>query len=155
VPQRPTPYLTIIQPWIWAIENAGKRIENRNSRINWRGPLLLQAGKKYDDDGERHVQRICQLNDIDFLSDASLSLLRGFIILRVQVVGCFRNTDETYHDARDSIDERRPVPRDQKPWIVGPWCHLYERVERIVPIAVRGLPGYFYPKESLIIRKRR
>lgn len=51
--------LSIRQPWIWAILNAGKRIENRDwSGCAVRGPLLLHASKgtgtlgDFDDDVE-------------------------------------------------------------------------------------------------------
>ncbi len=39
--------LSIRQPWIWAILNAGKRIENRSKwrGCSYRGPVLLHAAK--------------------------------------------------------------------------------------------------------------
>jgi len=37
--------LSIQQPWAWAILEAGKRYENRIWCTNYRGPLLIHAGK--------------------------------------------------------------------------------------------------------------
>lgn len=37
--------LTIQQPWAWAVANGIKLIENRNWKTNYRGPLLIHAGK--------------------------------------------------------------------------------------------------------------
>jgi ASCH domain len=37
--------LTIKQPWAWAITHAGKDIENRSWTTDYRGALLIHAGK--------------------------------------------------------------------------------------------------------------
>lgn len=36
--------LTVRQPWAWAIVHAGKRIENRTRRTNFRGRFYIHAG---------------------------------------------------------------------------------------------------------------
>lgn len=36
--------LTVRQPWAWAILHAGKRIENRTRRTNFRGRFYIHAG---------------------------------------------------------------------------------------------------------------
>lgn len=36
--------LTVRQPWAWAILHAGKRIENRTRRTNYRGRFYIHAG---------------------------------------------------------------------------------------------------------------
>lgn len=40
------PILTVRQPWAWAIIHAGKDVENRTWPTNYRGKLLIHAGKK-------------------------------------------------------------------------------------------------------------
>ncbi len=40
--------LTIRQPWAWAITCGLKRVENRTWSTNYRGPLLIHAGKTVD-----------------------------------------------------------------------------------------------------------
>ncbi len=46
--------LTIIQPWAGLIATGQKRIENRSWNTDYRGPLVIHAGKKwsYDYNGE-------------------------------------------------------------------------------------------------------
>jgi hypothetical protein len=41
--------LTIKQPWAFAIAEGFKTIENRSRRINYRGTLLIHAGRTLDD----------------------------------------------------------------------------------------------------------
>lgn len=36
--------ITIHQPWVWAIFNENKDIENRTWKTSYRGPLLIHAG---------------------------------------------------------------------------------------------------------------
>lgn len=36
--------LTVRQPWAWAIIHAGKNIENRSRKTNFRGRFLIHAG---------------------------------------------------------------------------------------------------------------
>lgn len=44
------PALSIRQPWCWLILNCGKDVENRDWKTNYRGPLLIHAGKQMDKD---------------------------------------------------------------------------------------------------------
>lgn len=41
--------LSVKQPWAWAIIHAGKDIEKRTWRTDYRGPLLIHAGKFHVD----------------------------------------------------------------------------------------------------------
>ena len=42
--------LSVRQPWAWLIVYGGKDIENRSWRTPYRGPLLIHAGKRIDQD---------------------------------------------------------------------------------------------------------
>ncbi len=42
--------LSILQPWAWLIVNGHKDIENRTWRMDYRGPLVIHAGKKLSQD---------------------------------------------------------------------------------------------------------
>ena len=46
--QLPKYAITIWQPWAWLIVNGFKDIENRNWPPNFRGPIAIHAGKKFD-----------------------------------------------------------------------------------------------------------
>jgi hypothetical protein len=84
----PTPYvLTVKQPWAWAIIHAGKDVENRSRPVNYRGKLLIQAGKSYAPEGDKY------LRDLGITPPADLP--RGCIIGSVEVVGSTsRSTSE-------------------------------------------------------------
>lgn len=43
--------LSIQQPWAWLIVNGDKDIENRTWRTQFRGPFLIHASKKFDENG--------------------------------------------------------------------------------------------------------
>ena len=40
--------LSVRQPWAWALIHGGKDIENRDWKTNYRGPLAIHAGQKFD-----------------------------------------------------------------------------------------------------------
>ena len=44
----PNVALSIRQPWAWLIVNGHKDVENRTWRTNFRGPVLIHAGKAVD-----------------------------------------------------------------------------------------------------------
>lgn len=79
-PVETTPYvLTVKQPWAWAIIHAGKDVENRSRPLNYRGQLLIQAGKNYAPEGDEWLRSL----GIEPPAD----LPRGCIIGSVQTVG--------------------------------------------------------------------
>jgi len=41
--------LSVRQPWAWLIVSGFKDVENRSWRTNYRGPLLIHAGKSRED----------------------------------------------------------------------------------------------------------
>ena len=48
--------LTVKQPWAWAIFHAGKNIENRVWKTDYRGDLYIHAGKNYDLEGKKWIE---------------------------------------------------------------------------------------------------
>ena len=42
--------LTVRQPWAWAIIHAGKTVENRRWSNDYRGPVAIHAGLRFDHD---------------------------------------------------------------------------------------------------------
>ena len=49
--------LTVRQPWVWAIAEQGKTIENRTWQTAYRGLLAIHAGARFDDDATMPVDR--------------------------------------------------------------------------------------------------
>lgn len=44
--------ISIRQPWVWAILELGKPIENRSRATNYRGEIYLHASQTYDREGQ-------------------------------------------------------------------------------------------------------
>ncbi len=92
--------LSIQQPWAWAIFN-GKPVENRTWSTLYRGPLLIHAGKKFDDAGfawiaMNHKRLAISLDNIPNLE----FFKRGGFLGIVDLVDC--------------------VMRHDSPWFFGP-----------------------------------
>jgi hypothetical protein len=78
--------LTVRHPWAWAIIHGGKNIENRTWPVDYRGPVIIHAGRAYDDDGFDFVRKIC--DDVPDLDQFWMS--RGKIIGMVNLVDCVK-----------------------------------------------------------------
>jgi hypothetical protein len=91
--------LSIRQPWAWLIINGYKDIENRSWCLHYRGPLLIHAGKTWDDGYDpRHPEWFQE--DIDEMVDSAPAgyyspilppperFQRGGIVGQVEVVDC-------------------------------------------------------------------
>lgn len=83
--------LTLIQPWATLIALKEKRIETRSWKTNYRGPLLIHAGKKI----EKHICKsepffsVLNSNSIDELD----KLLTGLIIAKCNLIDCVKMSD--------------------------------------------------------------
>lgn len=77
--------LSIKQPWLWAITNLDKRIENRT----WKPPLwiigqriALHASKQYDNAGRMAIKEICGTIPL-----AKYELSLGYIVATAKITG--------------------------------------------------------------------
>ncbi len=81
--------LSIKQPWVWCIFNAGKDIENRSWRTKYRGRLFIHASKSIDMDAYRYLEHhkeqygIKQMPTIDELKKQT-----GGIVGVVEMTSC-------------------------------------------------------------------
>jgi len=127
--------LSIRQPWAWAILNAGKRIENRPRRFNYRGPICLHASL-YRPSADDQTWFLSTLDDaLDPLIEAlwnewtdaqiiNFSLKhRGGIIGTAEIVDCVETSDD--------------------PWFFGPYGLVLENVQPVTFIPVKGALGLF------------
>ncbi|OAN76677.1 hypothetical protein A8B82_14860 [Sulfitobacter sp. EhC04] len=134
--------LSIRQPWVWAILNAGKRIENRPRRFNYRGPICLHASLyepkaidyesvlhvlrvKHGDHGERQITR--EDGNIASMHHSNEGRARGGIIGTADIVDCIETSDE--------------------PWFFGPYGLVLENIQPVPFIPVKGALGLFRWKE--------
>jgi hypothetical protein len=56
--------LSIRQPWAWLIVTGYKDIENRSWRTNYRGPLLIHAGRAIDPTSLDQIKSVCLVCDV-------------------------------------------------------------------------------------------
>lgn len=122
--------LSICQPYPHLILTREKRVENREWRTDYRGPLLLHAGKS-----RRYLDGYPE-------SDMVFGALLGTATL----VDCLHI---------DEID--RGVHDGRYPWVAdhvhteGTWCWIFEEPCRLhVPIPWRGALGLFEVPDDIL-----
>jgi hypothetical protein len=121
--------ISIQQPWAWFIIKGIKPVENRTWPSKYRGPLLIHAGKKFDQNGWFYLCNTPEFRDVvnTFLKDfqpASLNVPSGMIIGQVNMVDCV-----TEHPSK---------------FFFGPFGHVYANpVEFAQPVPYRGQLGIF------------
>lgn len=130
--------LTICQPYAELIARGEKRVENREWSTNYRGPLLIHAGKSRSWlDGD---------TDDELAAEFGRRVEFGAIVARSVLVGCFH------------IDRIQSGEYDRDfPWLKthghanGTWCWVLEHVERL-PTAIpwKGEQGLFTIPDSAV-----
>lgn len=122
--------LSIRQPWAWAIIRAGKDVENRPKRLNYRGPICIHAGiyRGYEDykTAEGAIMSIQERWPPDI---NSASCIRGGIIGTADIVDC--------------------VERSDSPWFFGPYGLVLENIKPVEFVKVKGALGLFYWRKNL------
>ena len=134
--------LSLKQPWLWAITDLDKRIENRTWKPNYNAigkRIALHASKKDDPKGE---------NAIFHISGAELppeDVPRGAIVATAKVIGWI--DDAGFGDV--------PSPClghlvDNK-WFFGPIGWILEDVQKLdEPIPCRGALGLWEVPEEIV-----
>lgn len=117
----PAKALSIRQPWAWAIIHAGKDLENRNWRTQFRGPVCIHAAKGMTR-REMH-QALDFMETIGAAIPSIMPTLLGGIIGVAEVVDCV--------DASDS------------PWFMGRYGFVLRDARPVDFIPVKGALGFF------------
>lgn len=131
--------LSIQQPWTWAILTQGKNIENRTWTTNYRGPLVIHAGIKWDVDGP-DIPHALERTKKD------LEALRtGGIVGIVDLVDCLTPV-QAVRDPRTRKNEWYAGTRS----LDGVCAWILEN-PRILPfIPLKGQLGIFYLKADVV-----
>jgi len=103
--------LSIRQPWAWAIINAGKDIENRTWRTDFRGPVCIHAAKvvtwsEWDD------ALYFLMGHQDVHPPLRHQIDRGGIIGTAEIVDCVEQSDSPWFFGRFGFVLRNPRPVD-------------------------------------------
>lgn len=112
--------LSIMQPWAWAIVEGHKRVENRTWRTDFRGPLLVHAGQKFDDDGLEFLRGL-----LGPIVPAKPFFQRGGIVGEARLVAC--------------------VTRHDSPFFFGPYGFVFIDAQPVEFRPCRGMLGFFEP----------
>lgn len=112
--------LSIRQPWAWLIVHGFKDVENRSWSTQFRGLLLVHAGRTLDPRAAYAVElarsRGIAVPEVD-------DLPRGAIVGCVQVVDC--------------------VTAHTSPWFEGPYAFVLGNARPLDPTPMRGMLGLF------------
>ena len=85
--------LSIRQPWAWAIIHAGKDIENRTWKTNFRGRIYVHAAKTFDNAG--YKQLVAVQEKLPPIPD---DFMKGGIVGTVDIVDCVERSDSPWFD---------------------------------------------------------
>lgn len=114
-PDLPLKAISIMQPWAWLIVNGHKEIENRDWRSQFRGPVAIHAGKKYDDSALTSILRgfhpvVGGKRDFGLHNEAGRET--GGIVGVAEIVDCVDHSESEWFVGRYGfvIRNARPVP---------------------------------------------
>lgn len=117
--------LSIQQPWAWLIVNGLKDVENRTWKTNYRGPLLIHAGKKVDIKGYDWVQE-----NMNIALPSLGKLDKGGIVGISEIIDCTRKYDSD--------------------WFFGPYGFVLRGSRKLPFTPCRGRLGLFEPDVEVI-----
>lgn len=137
--------LSIRQPWVWAILNAGKRVENRNWKprnpgLRFRGDFLIHVSagmtrSEYFDFVD--IYKDIELGHPDFsnpshprfVRDTHLDIPSFDELPRGGMIGSATVVDV--------------VTQSESPWFFGPLALLLENVKQLAFVPCKGALGFF------------
>lgn len=123
--------LSIRQPWAWAILHAGKDIENRDWRTDFRGRVLIHTGKICTADDYESFLATMHTASLKHPFPDGLTLPRrsalplGGIVGEAEIVDCI-----TSHDS---------------PWFFGKFGFVLRNARQLPFQPCRGQLGFFEP----------
>lgn len=125
----PTKALSIMQPWAALIVHGVKDVENRSWSTRFRGPVLIHAGKSYDDMAQDDVD-----GGIHPVTGAELDLPDGVTFPTGGIVGTAEIVD--------------CVTASRSPWFVGEYGFLIRNARPLPFRPCKGALGFFTPDYS-------
>ncbi len=139
--------LTISQPWAWLIVHGWKRIENRSWPTNYRGPSLVHAGQKRDEDawkammsgrhpvtGRPILQRLHQQFATDWKAK---NIPCGGFVGTTEIVDCI-HVDDVVADAY------------KNEWFVGPYGFVLRGGQPMPFMPFPGRLKFFHVHDDIV-----
>ncbi len=100
--------ISIQQPWAWATLYAGKPVENRTWKTNYRGTILIHTGKWYDKAGHRYIEDVFGILIPD-------NLPVGGIVGKADIVDCVTESDSRWFTGPYGFVWDNPMPLPFRP----------------------------------------
>lgn len=112
--------ISVNQPWAWLIVNGLKDIENRSWPTNYRGTVLIHAGKKFDEDFDYSFWEGIAGTTVPIVP------FQGGIIGQVDIIDCVEESDS--------------------PWFFGRYGFVLANAKQFYnPRPCKGALGFFEP----------
>jgi hypothetical protein len=124
------------QPWVFAIMQKNKRLENRDKRTDYRGLFYIHASNNYDTQGESWLIE----NGLYTKEDpAPTELVKGAIVGEARLIECYGSVMEW-----EMCEESDEFIKEQAKWAFGPCIYvLADVVEYATPIPAKGQLGFW------------
>lgn len=87
--------LSIRPPWVWAIVNLYKRIENRSWETSYRGPMLVHSGKQVTTDDYEAMIRHC--NRLGVPPPGKKDFQTGGIVAKANLVDIVKKSKDPFY----------------------------------------------------------
>jgi len=113
--------ISVNQPWAWAIVHGYKPVENRNWPTQFRGEVLIHAGKKFDDEGYEFLKKMLPTANIPKKED----FFRGGIVGIAYITDCVKEMESE--------------------WFFGEWGFVLADARPCHPKICKGSLGFFEP----------
>lgn len=117
--------ISLMQPWAWLMVNGYKDIENRKWNTSFRGPVLVQASKTFDNDSMVFIRAI--LKQLEEAGDFKVTLPDKFDM--GGIVGMFNIT--------------KVVTESDNPWFFGPYGFVVKEAKPLPFYPLRGQLNFF------------
>jgi len=157
--------LTVIQPWAWLIANGKKLIETRTWSTDYRGPLLIHAGKRFGSE-ESYV---CHCFRGTYMRSSPVpesqrvpvpyDLELGAVVAVAELAGCRLLREDGLRSAAGFLGVEGEVPE-----YVARFFRHYHGFPRLYawvlndvrklenPVVCRGLQKLWTPSEDVLAR---
>lgn len=133
--------LSVRQPWSWMLVNGfgGKNIENRDWSTRFRGPLLIHAGKQFEEEAFEWIHNRLEVGEYERLPRQKKDYQFGGIIGVVKLVKIV-----TYRDSE----------AQENKWFVGDYGWCFERAIPLPFMPMKGSLGLFDAPPEIVAQVR-
>lgn len=126
--------LSIRQPWAFLIASGIKLVENRDWYTSYRGPLLIHASKKFEDEAVGWILQRLDDNERKRFPMSKSAFPLGGIIGVVRMVDC--------------------VTDSESKWFVGDYGFVFDRAIELPFMSMPGRLGLFNAPAEIVARVR-